>query len=133
MPLSENEVLIVNLKTGAYMVADHYALVSRGMPDGYQVAEKVRTKDWLVAIADETGNDRYPVPDDGDDWDVFVNLSTGGCIDQHKRMTSVHGAPEGYANLAEVGTVDLLDALRKAKGLEPVDRSEMGEALRPSP
>lgn len=84
MPLGAGEVFVVNLFTGEYMVADHYALVVRGMPDGYERASDVCDQEWLDAIARAAGEEPTEVPEREDDEDIVVNLSNGDSRTQHK-------------------------------------------------
>lgn len=84
MPLGAGEVFVVNLSTGEYMVADHYALVERGMPDGYERASDVCDQEWLDAIARAAGEEPTEVPEREDDEDIVVNLSNGDSRTQHK-------------------------------------------------
>jgi hypothetical protein len=37
--MKESEVLLINLDTGEEIVADHDALLDRGMPDGYRTLD----------------------------------------------------------------------------------------------
>jgi hypothetical protein len=134
MELGTDGVLIANLRTGEYMVADHGALRDRGMPAGFETAGPgdLPTQSWLDAIADAAGEPRQAMGKTPDLHDTLVNLATGASATQHKGMTRDHGVPHGWTDLAEVGPLDLLDALRAALGREPCDRGDFGQSA-PAP
>ncbi len=128
MALGAGEVFVVNLSTGEYMVADHYALVERGMPDGYEKASDVGDQEWLDAIARAAGEGPTELPEREDDEDVVVNLSNGDSRTQHKAYTRDYGVEVGWHDMDCVGPLQYLDALRDLYGMEPCDRAELGGA-----
>ena len=48
--MSYTTVTLINLETAETIEADQFQLRSRGMPDGYVVADGVTTKEWIEAI-----------------------------------------------------------------------------------
>ena len=133
MALAAGEVLLVDLGTGGAMLADHYALRERGLPDGYVPAEGIGTQAWLDAIAAARGRDPEPLPEAWSDRDVLVDLATGASRSQHKAMTRDHGIDAGWTDLDGLSPLDLLDAVRAACGLDPCDRAELGGEAGPAP
>jgi hypothetical protein len=109
------------------MVADHYALVEREMPSGYEQAEFVSNQGWLDAIAKASGNDACALPRANSDEDTLVDLSSGRSMTQHKAMARDYGVDSGWSDMDCVGPLDFLDALRELRGLEPCDRAYLGE------
>lgn len=126
MALDAGEILIVNLGNGSYMVADRYALIERSTPDGYEQARDVSGQEWLDAIARASGAEPCRLPRPLADEDVLVCLADGRSVTRHKALAHQR-MDAGWEDLDCVGTLDFLDALRAAGGLEPCDRAELGE------
>jgi len=126
MPRDASSVFIVNLDTGEYMLADHYALRERGMPGGHREADGVSTQQWLDAIAKASGNAPRPMSRAASYEDTLVDLSSGRSTTQEKAQTQHLGIEGGWTDLDCVDTPDFLDALRSLHGLGPCDRAYLG-------